>query len=212
MISLRSGTSGYGGCAPMAIGGVAAGADRHREVFSGHLLAQQRRVALQRLVDLRVRHPHPPREQRVVAVVEGEPLGGDRAQLLDRGRPEDRLIGVDPRRRRPQPGDLLGDVGDRRRRLAARSCPRRGCALPPAARSLARTAPPSPPVPASSRPRRAARVLLAIVADSLARSDFASAVSRDESRRPSAACQFASKRFSLAMRAGETGTERRRRR
>ena len=48
-------------------------------------------------------------------------------------------------------------------------------------------------------------MLPAIVAESFARSDFPSAVSREESRRLSAACQFASKRLSRATRAGETG-------
>jgi hypothetical protein len=48
-------------------------------------------------------------------------------------------------------------------------------------------------------------VFAAIVADSSARSDLACAVSRDESIRLIAACQLASKRSSLAMRAGDTG-------
>ena len=111
MISLRSGTSGYAGC-----GGDRdrrrGRADRHRQIGSRDFLTQQRRVALQRLVDLRVWHPHPPGEERVVAVVEGEPLGGDRAQLFDRGRAEDCLVRIDPRGRGRQPGDLLRHLGN----------------------------------------------------------------------------------------------------
>ena len=75
--SARSGTDGNVGArrgrdrrAADAGGTVGDGAvGRH------HLVAQERRVALQRRVHLLERQAHPPGEQRVVAVVEGEPLG-----------------------------------------------------------------------------------------------------------------------------------------
>ena len=163
MISFRSGTSENFSCAAGAIGSLVAGVAGTCEVLGRDLVAQQRGVALERLVHLGVGHAHPPGEERVVAVVEVEPLGRDRPQLLDRGRAERRLLAIDARRRRGQPRDLLRDVGDRRRRRAARSCPRRGCALRPAARASARTAPPPAPAPSSAPRRRAVSRLAAIV-------------------------------------------------
>ena len=72
-----------------------AGAAEHREVLDRHLLAQLRGVAFERLVHLGVGHAHPPGEQRIVTVVEVEPLAGNRPQLLDRCRRENGLIRVD---------------------------------------------------------------------------------------------------------------------
>ncbi len=53
---------------------------RRRKVRGGNLVLEQRRVALERRVRALERQPHPPREERVVAVVEGEPLGEARLQ------------------------------------------------------------------------------------------------------------------------------------
>ena len=114
MISGRSGTSANFSCAAGAIGSAVAGVAANLQVLRGDLVAEQRRVVLERLVHLRVGHPHPPGEERVVAVVEVEPLGRDRPQLLDGGRAERRLLAVHPRRRGRQARDLLRDVGDRR--------------------------------------------------------------------------------------------------
>src|SRR6185503_8937216 len=51
---------------------------------SRDLVAKNRRVLLQRGVELLVRHAHPPREHRIVAVVEIEPLSGGRTELRRR--------------------------------------------------------------------------------------------------------------------------------
>ena len=94
------------------VGGRRRGGDL--QSLRGDRVAEQRRIVLERLVDLGVGHPHPPGEERVVAVVEVEPLGRDRAQLLDRGGTEHRLLAVHPGRRGGQARNLFRDVGDRR--------------------------------------------------------------------------------------------------
>ncbi len=77
-----------------------------------HLVAQQPRVVPERLVGLGVGASHPPGERRVVTVVEGEPLGHGGAQLVDRGRPESRLLRVDARRSLLQSLDFLRHAGE----------------------------------------------------------------------------------------------------
>ena len=111
MIAARSGTSAYFNCA--------AGFDRRhrrdgcrRQALGRDLVTQQRGIGRERFVELPVGQLHPPREERIVAVVEREPLARDGAQLVDGRRPELRLLLAHARRGRRQLLQLLRDVGE----------------------------------------------------------------------------------------------------
>ncbi len=113
MISFKSGTSGYfrlSRCRDRVARGRRRG---NLEVLGRDLVPQQSGVGLERFIHLRVGHAHPPGEERVVTVVEGEPFGGDRAQLVDRSRAERRLLPIHPQRCGRQARDLPGDLGER---------------------------------------------------------------------------------------------------
>ncbi len=75
------------------------GRHRRRGAVGWHdPLAQELRVALQRRIRLLERQAHPPGEQRVVAVVEGEPLGEAGTQRVNRRRPPRGHVLPDPQR------------------------------------------------------------------------------------------------------------------
>ena len=132
------------------------------------------RVVLQRRIDALERQAHPPGEQRVVAVVEREPLG-EAGCAAWRPPPAPRVATSFPTRRRRadgprrqsgfeprfHPPDLRVDRGQRARGLLRRRCPRSGCGPPPGRRWPARRA----RAARCGRGRRSASSLFQVVGD-----------------------------------------------
>ena len=126
-ISLRSGTELYFGAADGRIAGTVAGTALGELLGRRDLLAQEFRVVLVRGGDLLVRHAHPPRELRVVAVVEPNHSWSSREGCRSRRPPAGREL-VHAQRVRARPAHtrfeprlqilhVLDDRHDRRRRL-----------------------------------------------------------------------------------------------